>query len=84
MGILDELHRAAYLRHSYRNFTSDAIDDGARKEIERFIASLETPFENHTKCVFFKAACGKRLYNNERRWRITSCLNGMNRMKKYI
>lgn len=64
MGILDELHRAAYLRHSYRNFTSDAIDDGARKEIERFIASLETPFENHTKCVFFKAACGKRLYNN--------------------
>lgn len=52
------------MRHSFRMFTDEPISPEVLKEIQQFIATMQTPFENATRCEIFKAKCGKKLYNN--------------------
>lgn len=62
--VLKNLYDTIPLRHSFRTFTQQSLPDQTCTDIRQFIDSLPTPFENETKCILFKAECGKRLYNN--------------------
>lgn len=61
---LEILNDSILLRHSFRNFLPQKLEDETRGKMQKFIDELETPFENETNCVLFSAECGKRLYNN--------------------